>query len=193
MPRDFITQRLTRTTLSVLGIGCVAIALCASQAHATSATATLTQGSLAFVSPPPDVSFSATLNGTDQDVTAGQAIDVGDDTGSGQGWDITATSTTFSCCSGAHTLSTSATTIQGAPTPACDSGSACTVASNAITYPYSLPAGPTAPTATKIFNAATNSGLGNETVSVTWHLAVPSATFVGTYLSTWTLSLASGP
>src|SRR5215470_10374469 len=78
-------------------------------ASAATATATLSAGSLAFVSAPGNMSFSATLNGTDQTVTSSQGLDVGDATGSGAGWNITATSTTFT--SGGHTLSTSATTV----------------------------------------------------------------------------------
>jgi WxL domain surface cell wall-binding len=167
--------------------------LAPASAGATSATATLTAGSLAFVSAPPAVTFSATLDGSNKTPTATQALDIGDATGSGAGWDITATSTTFSCCAGGHTLSTSATTIQSAPSLACDASTTCTTASNSITYPYTLPAGASAPTATKIYNAATNSGMGDQTVTPTWQLSVPASTFAGTYTSTWTLSLVSGP
>jgi hypothetical protein len=35
--------------------------------------------------------------------------------------------------------------------------------------------------------------MGNQTVTPTWKLAVPASTFAGTYTSTWTLSLTSGP
>jgi hypothetical protein len=44
-----------------------------------------------------------------------------------------------------------------------------------------------------MFNAAANTGGGDETVTVTWQLSVPATTAVGTYTSTWTLSLVSGP
>jgi len=67
------------------------------------------------------------------------------------------------------------------------------VATNSVSYPYSLPAAASAPSATKLFNAAVNTGEGNETVTVTWSLAVPSTAQPGTYTSTWTLSLVSGP
>ncbi len=160
-------------------------------AGAATATATITAGSLGFVSAPPNVTFNATLNGTNQTVTATQALDVSDATGSNAGWNIAATSTTFT--TGSVTLATNSTTVQSTPTTACDSGSSCTVATNSITYPYSLPAAGSAPTATKVFNAGANSGEGNETVTVTWSLAVPAATTPGTYTSTWTLSLVSGP
>ncbi len=160
-------------------------------AAATTGTATISAGSLAFVSTPPNVSWSATLNGLDQTPTTTQALDVGDATGSGTGWNITATSTTFTA--GAHTLSTAATTVTAAPTDACDASATCTVATNAIAYPYTLPAAGTAPTATKLFNAAANTGMGNQTATPTWKLGIPANTFAGTYTSTWTISLVSAP
>jgi hypothetical protein len=157
-------------------------------------TATISAGSLGFVSTPPNVTFSATLNGLDQTVNATQGVDVGDATGSGTGWNITATSTTFTTGGGTpHLLSTSATTLTGAPTDVCDASATCTLATNSVTYPYTLPAAGTAPTATKMFNAAANTGLGNQTITPTWRLSVPANTFAGTYTSTWTISLVSGP
>jgi hypothetical protein len=162
-------------------------------AEAATATATISAGSLAFVSAPPNVSFSATLDGTDQTVTTTQAIDVSDATASGTGWNLTATSTTFATGAPVHNLSTSATTVTATPTVACDAGATCTTATNSITYPYTLPAAGTAPAATKLYNAAANTGMGNQTVTPTWRLAVPASTSAGTYTSTWTLSLASAP
>jgi WxL domain surface cell wall-binding len=157
-------------------------------------TATIAAGSLGFVSTPPNVSFSATLNGLDQSVATTQALDVGDATGSGTGWNITATSTTFTTGGGTpHLLSTSATSLTGAPTDVCDASATCTLATNSVTYPYTLPAAATAPTATKMFNAAANTGLGNQTVTPTWRLSVPANTLAGTYTSTWTISLVSSP
>jgi hypothetical protein len=35
--------------------------------------------------------------------------------------------------------------------------------------------------------------MGDQTVTPTWTLAVPSKTYAGTYTSTWTISLVSGP
>ena len=146
-----------------------------------------------FVSTPASISFTGTLNGLDQTISNPSAIDVGDATGSGTGWNITATSTTFATGGNTHSLSTSATTVTAAPTDACDTGATCAVATNSVTYPYTLPAAATAPTATKLYNAAASTGLGNQTVTPTWKLAVPASTFAGAYNSTWTLSLVSGP
>jgi len=160
-------------------------------ASATTGTATINAGTLAFVSSLPNVSFSATLNGLDQTISSTQALDISDATGSGAGWDVTATSTTFTA--GAKTLSTAATTLTAAPADACDGGATCTLATNSITYPYTLPAAATAPTATKLFNGAANSGMGNQTVTPSWKLSIPASTLAGTYTSTWTISLVSGP
>jgi hypothetical protein len=165
-------------------------ALAPAHAGATSATATLTGGSLAFVTSPPAISFSATLDGTSQTATATQPLDVGDATGSGAGWNLTATSTTFTA--GSHTLP--APTIQSAPDVSCDAGVTCSPATlSGITYPYTLPAGTTAPAATKLFNAAANTGMGDQTVTPTWQLPLPANSYGGTYTSTWTLSLVSAP
>jgi hypothetical protein len=175
-----------------IALGVVVLSLVAAPAAvAATGTATISAGSLSFVSAPPNVSFAGTLNGLDQTLSSPQAIDVGDATGSGTGWNVNATSTTFTA--GAHTLATTATSLSAAPTDVCDGGATCTLATNSVTYPYVLPAGGTAPTATKLFNAAANSGLGNQTVTPTWKLAVPASTFAGTYTSTWTFTLSSGP
>ena len=171
----------------------VAVGVTALPAGATSGTATITAGSLAFVSSPSTVAFSATLNGVDQSVTSPQSFDVSDATGSGTGWNITATSTTFTTTAPVHTLSTAATTVTGAPTDTCDASTTCVLATNGVAYPYTLPAAGAAPTATKLINAAVNTGMGNQTEVATFHLSVPASTFAGTYTSTWTYSLVSGP
>jgi WxL domain surface cell wall-binding len=137
------------------------------------------------------VSFSATLNGQDQAPTTTQALDVGDSTGSGTGWNVTATSTTFTA--GSHTLPDTATSVASSPSVACDASVSCVTATTDVSYPYTLPAGATAPTASKLYNATANTGMGNQTVTPTWKLSVPASAFAGTYASTWTLSLVSGP
>jgi hypothetical protein len=189
------TLSLAAAALIAAGLASLGLELVLGRsAHATTATATLTAGSLGFVSAPPAVSFSATLNGLNQEPTSGQGIDVSDATGSGAGWNLTATSTTFTTGGGSpKTLSTSATTVGSAPTVACDASVTCTTATNSVSYPYTLPAAASAPTATKLYNAAANTGMGNQTVTPTWKLAVPASTFAGTYTSTWTESLVSGP
>jgi hypothetical protein len=186
------TPKLTAVASAILAC-CALFGAAAAPAGATVASETVTSGSLSFISSTPGpITFPATvLNGSDQVKTQTQPFDVSDASGSNAGWAITATSTTLK--SGANSMSPTATTIQSAPTDACDAASTCTLASNAITYPYSLPAAATAPVATKMYNAAVNTGMGNQTVTPNWSLAVPATTVVGTYTSTWTFTLVSGP
>src|ERR1700688_4717029 len=98
-----------RKTLAGAAVALSGALILASSASATSATATLSAGTFGFInSTPASVSFAGTLTGVDQTLSTTQAFDVGDATGSGAGWNITATSTTFT--SGTHTLATGATT-----------------------------------------------------------------------------------
>ncbi|SRR5579875_96652 len=169
----------------------------AGQASATgvsvAASEELTEGGFEFIeSTPAAVAFPATrITGKNIVITKGQPFDVSDARGTGAGWNITATSTVFK--NGTHALLSTATTIGSAPSDACDAGATCTLASNAISYPYTLPAGETMPTATKMYDAAENSGMGNQTVTPTWSLTVPGNAYKGTYTATWEFSLVSGP
>lgn len=156
----------------------------------TIATATISAGTLSL-SVPATIGFSDVLNGMDQTSTAGLAIDVRDATGSGAGWNLTATSTQFT--SGSNTLATNSVTVASAPSDACDSGATCTVATNSIAYPYALPAGAGPPTASKIFDAASSTGMGDQTVTPTFTLAIPADAVPASYTSTWTISIVSGP
>jgi hypothetical protein len=160
-------------------------------AVAATATATLTSGTLGFVSAPANTGFNVSLTGKDVVTTATQTFDVSDATGSGAGWNITATSTAFKA--GSNSLSLTSVTVQAVPTAACEPGASCTLASNGVSYPYTLPAAPSAPTATKVFSAAANTGLGNQTVTLVFQLAIPANAFAGNYTSTWTYTLVSGP
>src|SRR4249920_540294 len=114
-----------RTMLPVAAAAVSSLLLAAAPAGATTASATLTAGSLGFASTPGAVNFpSTTLNGQDKTVTAQQPLDIADATGSGAGWNITATSTLFK--SGTNTLPAGATMITSAPAaPTCDSNVTC--------------------------------------------------------------------
>jgi hypothetical protein len=183
-----------RTMLPGAAVAIGAALLAAAPAGATTASETLTAGSLGFASTPGNVNFPSTaLTGQDKSVTATQPLDIADATGSGAGWNITATSTLFK--SGSYTLPTGATTIASAPNaPTCDANVTCTPGgSTTVAYPYTLPAAATAPTATKLYNAPARTGMGDQTVTPTWKLAIPANAYAGNYASTWTLSLVSAP
>ncbi|MDQ8047024.1 MAG: hypothetical protein AAGC46_05970, partial [Solirubrobacteraceae bacterium] len=62
-----------------------------------------------------------------------------------------------------------------------------------IGFPVTLPAATTAPAATKVYNATVGSGSGQVNLGMSFSLQIPGRTHVGTYTSTWTFTLATGP
>ncbi len=161
-------------------------------ADGSGVTATLTGGSLSeSTSAAPSV--SVTLNGTDQVKSYTVPITVTDATGSGDGWELTITSTTFATEGATHSFATDATTITGV-TAVCTEGNTCTDPDNSITYSsFTVPAGTSAPDPVVFYNAAADSGLGSFTVTPTMYLAVPANMYAGSYSSTITLSIDNGP
>ncbi len=156
------------------------------------AAATLSSGVLSFVAPPGNLAFpSVDLDGVDQLTSASLGSGVSDGTGSGAGWALDATSTTFS--NGTSELPADAVTVGTAPSVACDTGATCTPATDAVSYPYVLPAGTSAPPATALFSAAVGTGMGDQTVTPVFSLEVPANAAAGAYSATWTFSLVSGP
>ena len=81
----------------------------------------------------------------------------------------------------------------GVATPTLDFTLVLSNPTNAITYPVSVPAASSPPTAVKFFNAAANTGMGVFTNTPTIGVFVPQNSFAGTYTSTLTLSVVSGP
>jgi hypothetical protein len=56
-----------------------------------------------------------------------------------------------------------------------------------------VPAGSGPPTAVKFFNSAANTGMGLFTLTPTIGVFVPQNTYAGTYTSTLTIAVVSGP
>jgi hypothetical protein len=149
-----------------------------------------TSGSLTLTSPGSVTFPSLTLNGKDQTATVTGVLTPNDQTNSNTGWNIAGTSTTFT--NGANkTLPTSATQITAAS--AAKASQNCSLPTNSIAYPITLPAGTTAPPAAKLYNAAANTGAGPSNVTLTFTLTATANTFNGTYTSTWTFTISSGP
>lgn len=159
-------------------------------AIATFKPSTCSGGSLTLSAPSTSTFSSLTLNGTNQTTSASIVLTPDDETTTHLGWNITGTSTTFNDGSG-HTLPTTATTITAAS--AGTAGGNCVMPTNSVTYPITLPAGASAPTAVKLYNAAAATGQGPTKVTLTAQLAVPANTFHGTYTSTETFAVVSGP
>ena len=172
--------------LIISAIAAVAL-VTATAALAGTLTATATVSGTAGVSLnlPSNPSVSDTLDGTDQTVSYAPVLGVVDARGSGAGWNLQISATTFSDGAG-HTL---APGTVSAAAQACHSGSSCTSATNSgITLPLTISG-----TAAKFFNAAANTGLGKLDVTPTVQVAIPGNTFAGTYTSTVTLAAATGP
>lgn len=172
----------------VITLGIAVIALVASSAAlAQTLTATANVAGTAGVSLnlPANPSLSDTLDGSDQTVSYAPLLGVVDARGSGAGWNLQISATSFSDGSG-HTLAPGTVTAVAA---ACHTGSTCTAASSAgIAYPLTVTA-----TAAKFFNAALNSGLGKIDVTPTVEVAIPGNAYAGTYTSTVTLAATTGP
>ena len=147
-------------------------------------------GSLALTSPTTVTFPAVTLNGKNQTATANAALTPNDMSGNALGWNVQATSTTFTNAA-SKTLPTTATTVTAAAASA-NSGN-CDLPTNAIAYPLTLPAGATAPTAVKVYNAAATTGGGPLTLTLSFQLAIPANAYNGSYSSTWTFTIASGP
>jgi hypothetical protein len=175
-----------RHKLLILGALGVLALTAATAAIAGNITATATVSGAAGVSLglPGNPSVSDTLDGTDQTVTYAPVLSVVDARGSGGGWNMTISATSFSDGSG-HSLAPGSISSVA---QACHSGSACTAPTNAIGYPLTVNG-----SAAKFFNATANTGLGKVDVTPSVDVLVPGNAFAGTYTSTVTLAVATGP
>jgi hypothetical protein len=126
---------------------------------------------------------TVTLSGVDQPqtftVTAVEAYTGGQNTA---GWNITASATALT--TGSQTMPSMSVT---GVTSTCNTG--CTTnPTNSITWPVTI-----GTTASKIFNAAANTGRGTFNIASTFSVPYPANAIPGTYTSTVTLATATGP
>jgi hypothetical protein len=177
-------------------------------------TLTFTAGTLSLLSPIA-LTWAATDNGLNQQVVdtnvAHQTYVVDDATGSGAGWHVTVSATTFTSTTPVATLANTGTfstngsitsqALTTAPTGACTTGATgCTVPTNTTTYPVAVTTAATTPTAYTIYDTAAATGLGSITVGlpgaapVGWWVAVPAnAVPSAAYTSTVTLEVITAP
>src|SRR5690606_8061257 len=125
-----------------------------SYADDVTGSATITGGTLAMVAVDNPAFAETFLDGTDQTQADSIGISVNDFTGSGDGWNLQITSTAFT--DGSHSLVNTAMTIT-AVGAVCDGGD-CTLPTNGIGYPFTVPADTAAPAAGKFFTSAIDSG-----------------------------------
>lgn len=136
-------------------------------------------------------SFSAvTLDGANKTQTDSIDISVNDARGSGAGWALSITSTTFATAGG-KTLPNTALAITGV-TSACDQGT-CTAPTNGVGYNLTVPADTVAPTAVEFFEAAVDTGMGDFTITPAFQLSIPANTYAGAYSSTVTITHTAAP
>jgi hypothetical protein len=170
-------------TLAITAVALV-VATTASSSN-TTATATVSGTAGISLNQPATATISDTLDGSDQTVNYSPLLSLIDARGTGAGWNLQISATTFSDGAG-HTLAPG--TVTGA-TQACTAGSSCTAAdSSGITLPLTITGG-----AAKFFDAALNSGLGKLNITPTIAVAIPGNAYAGTYNSTVTLAATTGP
>jgi hypothetical protein len=156
------------------------------------------------------MSLNGTLTGVNQMIAGDPDLTVVDATGSGDGWQLTASASTFTNVSDSDVLidanylifdgsSGSADDTDDVPSAVCVGSNTCTsVTNHGVSYPVDLTTAPSGATALTILNAAVGSGLGSFDIGGgtnpgTFWLNVPANTKAGTYTSTITMSIASGP
>lgn len=184
-------RRIPSLVLAGLSAGLLALgATVPAFAGDVTGTFGLTGGPLAIAaSDAPTVNL--TLDGTDQSTTDTFTIDAKDLRGTGAGWKVTITSTLFTNGDG-KTLADDAAEITGIAVD-CDDGT-CTDPENGVGYPLTIPADVVAPAeAATLFNAGADKGMGDFTLTPTFKLSVPANAYAGSYSSTITLDIASGP
>lgn len=184
-------------------VTCVAPASCA-----MTGTVGLTAGTLSLTTSG-SLNWSGTLTGASQslvDTTPGdQQYTVVDATGTGNGWHVTISATTFT--NGASTFpdtgtfstngSTSSITSTNAPSATC-TGSCTLPDDSAISYPIAITTAATSPVPVTIYDAKANTGLGTVVIGNTpnpvgWWVNVPGNASAGAYTSTITMTVISGP
>jgi hypothetical protein len=202
---------------ALLSAGTVQAAPCPGTAVAAGTTCTdtgtvnFTGGALTLVSPTA-LTWTGTGTGVNQSLadatTAHQAYVVDDATGSGAGWNVTVSATTFAATGPVYLPTTafstngsitSATATTG-PTAACSALTTCTLPTDtSVTYPVAITTALTSPTPVKIYDALANTGLGSITIGlpganpVGWWVAVPANVKPGIYTSTVTLGIVTAP
>ncbi len=166
-------------------------------------------GSLTMTSPS-SLTWSVTGSGSNQsavDAVAGdQQLTATDNTGSGAGWHVTMSATTFTA--GPKSLPNTGTVhfngslisplASTAPSATCVTS--CTLPTDTTTYPVAITTAVSAPTAVTIYDTAAATGMGVMTLGgstaanpIGWWVNVPASVFTGTYTSTVTLSILTGP
>jgi hypothetical protein len=171
-------------------------------------TVGLTGGSMSLTTSG-SLNWSGTLTGLNQSLAdttpADQQYTVTDATGAGAGWHVTISATTFT--NGASKFpdtgtfstngSTGSITSTNAPSATC-TGSCTLPDDSALAYPIAITTAAVTPTPVTIYDAKANTGLGTVVIGNTpnpvgWWVNVPGSANAGSYTSTITMTVISGP
>ncbi|HEV2581755.1 MAG TPA: hypothetical protein VGT44_12950 [Ktedonobacteraceae bacterium] len=166
-------------------------------ADSGTATATVRPGGLTVANASNLVSLSLANKKKVRMVNYSLPITVIDARGSGAGWNLMITSTTFQLVehdkhASTNQLPANASSVVGV-SASCGTNSTCTGPTNGVIYPLLVPAGTTPPPPVKFFDATTQSGLGKFNIVMMVNVTVPASTERGIYTSTLTITIASGP
>jgi hypothetical protein len=166
----------------------VALALIVVPSAAGAITLTVTTTTASPVTAP-----GVTLTGVDQtkNFTIAASVLYMDDSGNGNnlGWKVTVSGTAPTVAG----RSLPFLTITNVTRAACTndaSGNPCTNPTNNVVWPGSLTVNATP---VKIYNAAVNTGQGNVVLTATYLISYPANAIAGTYSSTVTYAVATGP
>jgi hypothetical protein len=178
-----------RTATGVFALAAATLLAFPGAALATDGSATVEQGQFTW-GVPATIDFHGMLNGHAQVLADSQGLDISDLVGNGDGWHITLDVTQFTTGGGTpHTLALDAASDMS-HTGVCDFGpDDCNLAEDSA-VPVALVAG-SGPTV--IQSAIADSGMGTMTYTHVMNLAIPAVARAGTYSSTWTYSIATGP
>lgn len=178
-----------------ISLAAAALAALAAPTSALAANATATgtlSGSAFSISTAAAPTFSANLDAGDSTPTFTVPVTTQDTRGTGAGWNETITSTQYTTGGSTPQVLAGNASSLTAVTSANGPGTS-TSPTNAVTYPVAVPAAATAPTAVKFFNSAASTGMGRFAITSTIGVAVPQNSFAGSYTSTLTLSIVTGP
>ena len=207
------TTTATLCTISGLTDGTtytITVTVTATTGTASGATVTvLPVGPLTLTSPS-SLTWAVTGSGVNQsvaDAVAGdQQFTVSDGTAPGVGWHITVSATTFT--NGTHALpnagamnftgSLTSSLAITAPTATCVGS--CTLPTNTTNYPVLITTAVSSPTIYTTYDTSAATGRGVMTIGgstaanpIGWWVQVPASTYAGTYTTTVSLAIISGP
>jgi hypothetical protein len=177
---------------------------------APSSAVTVTPVGPVTLTSPASLTWTVNGNGTNQSVVdsvpADQQLTVADTTGTGAGWHVTVSATTFTNGTrllpdtGTLSFTGSITSIVATTAPTATCIGACTLPTNTTTYPVAMNTAASSPPAFTVYGASVGTGkasmiLGGNTAlrPIGWWVKVPASAFSGFYTSAVTLSVVSGP